>query len=205
MKRWFAVTIIALVSTLSHATDEWVASELKDASKQRDERQFGLAFEICHNLLLVHRAVPLGRDAADEAKFMLGGVGGRIQAANPKIFSEQFVARAKRLGFVQIGCAWMPAGAKERLSAEAAARLEKLGRAETCAVCKGACVTACVNCLRGTVRCMACMGTGQAAGGGAVVRAMCPVCNGQGKSKCTFCRGSGFVACPKCGGCGLGE
>jgi hypothetical protein len=205
MNKWFAAVMVALASTLSHAADDWVDRELKDVSKQFNGRHFGLAFEMCHNLLLIHRAAPLDRDAADQAKTLLGRLGQWVKAANPKVFTEEFVARAKGLGFVQAGCAWMPAEAKAKLSADATARLEKLAQAEPCATCKGACITPCLNCQRGIVKCMACMGTGQAAGGGAVTRAICPVCNGQGKSRCTFCRGSGFVACPKCNGSGLGE
>lgn len=205
MKKWFVVTLVALVSTMSFAADEWVDRELKDATKQYEERHFSMAFEICHNLLLVHRAAPLNRDAADQTKHMMSRIGKWLKASNPKVFSQEFLARAKDLGFVQAGPAWMPAEAKARLSAEAAARLERIGQSAVCATCKGACVTPCPNCQYGNIKCMACLGTGQAAGGGAVARAICPMCNGQGKSKCTFCAGSGVIVCPTCGGCGLGQ
>ncbi|MFA6562285.1 MAG: hypothetical protein WCV00_10305 [Verrucomicrobiia bacterium] len=203
MKKWLAVTIIALVSTLSFAADGWVAGELKEASAQLDQRQFAQAFEICHNLLLIHQAAPLSRNASDEARFLLGTAGRRVKAGNPKVFSDEFLARAKRLNFVQVGCAWMPAEAKAQLSANTATKLDKQAQAKLCSQCKGACVTDCPNCQDGKAKCVACNGTGRATGGGTFARTQCPVCSGKGSSECTFCRGSGFIACPKCGGAGL--
>ena len=205
MKKWVVVTLVALAATMSQAANEWADRELKDAAQQLDDRHFGAAFEICHNLLLIHQASPLDRDAADQARLLLGRAGRWVKASNPKVFGEEFLARVKRLGFVQAGIAWMPAEARAGLTANATARLEKLGHADMCATCKGGCVVPCPNCQFGKVKCMACMGTGQAAGGGAVARATCPVCNGQGKSKCTFCGGSGIITCPKCNGSGLVE
>ncbi|MCX6908171.1 MAG: hypothetical protein NTY01_09020 [Verrucomicrobia bacterium] len=205
MKKWFVITIIALVSTLSHAADGWVAGELKEASAQLDQRQFAQAFEICHNLLLINRAAPLGRNASEEARLTLGAAGRRVKAVNPKIFSEEFLARAKRLNFVQVGCAWMPAEAKAQLAADAAAKLENFSQAKVCPQCKGACVADCPNCQDGKAKCIACNGTGRATGGGTFARVTCPVCSGKGKSECTFCRGCGYVACPKCDGTGLGK
>ncbi|MBI5686073.1 MAG: hypothetical protein HZC54_13455 [Verrucomicrobia bacterium] len=205
MKKWFAVTITALVSTLGLAANGWVAGELKEASTQLDQRQFAQAFEICHNLLLIHRAAPLGRDAADEARLLLGTAGRKVKADNPKVFSDEFLARAKRLNFVRAGCAWMPAEAKAQLSADAAAKLDKQAQSKLCSQCKGACVSDCPNCQGGKARCIACNGTGRATGGGTFARTTCPVCTGKGKAECTFCRGGGVVACPKCGGGGLGD
>lgn len=203
MKKWLAVTIIALTTTLSHAASSWVAGELKEATSQLDQRQFAQAFEICHNLLLINQAAPLGRDPADEARFILGAAGRRVKAGNPKVFSDEFLARAKRMSFVQVGCAWMPAEAKAKLSADALAKLEKQPQAKLCSQCNGACVTDCPNCEDGKAKCIACNGTGRATGGGTFVRTTCPVCTGRGKSECTFCRGCGFIACPKCNGVGL--
>jgi hypothetical protein len=205
MKKWIAVTIIALVSTLAQAADGWITGELKEASAQLEQRQFAQAFEICHNLLLIHRAVPLSRNNADQARLTLGAAGRHVKAGNPKAFSEEFLARAKRLNFVQVGCAWMPADAKAALSADAAATLEKLAQAKVCSQCKGACVEDCLNCQDGKAKCIACNGTGRATGGGTFVRTTCPVCTGKGKSDCTFCGGCGYVACPKCGGSGLAK
>ena len=203
MKKWFAAGIIMLAPILSPAADNWVAAELKEASAQLDKRQFAQAFEICHNLLLVNCAAALNRDAADDAKFIMAAAGRRVKAGNPKAFSEDFLARAKRLGFVQAGCAWMPAEAKSRLSTEASAKLDKIAHAADCTQCKGACVTACPNCQDGKAKCLACNGTGRSSGGGAFARTQCPVCSGRGKSECTFCRGTGCVVCPKCSGVGV--
>lgn len=205
MKKWLAVTVIALVSTLSFAANGWVAGELKEASAQLDQRQFAQAFEICHNLLLIHRAAPLGQNASDEARFLLGTAGRRVKAGNPKVFSDEFLARAKRLNFVQAGCAWMPAEAKAQLSAEATTKLDKQPQAKLCTQCNGACITDCPNCENGMAKCLPCNGTGRATGGGTFARTQCPVCSGKSKSVCTFCRGSGFIPCPKCGGAGIGD
>jgi hypothetical protein len=203
MKKWFAVMILALVSTVGFAAEGWVAAELKEASAQLDQKQFAQAFEICHNLLLINRAAPLGRNPADEARFLMGASGRKVKAGNPKVFSDEFLARAKRLNFVQVGVAWMPAEAKAALSSSATTKLEKQAQAKLCTQCSGACVTDCPNCEDGKARCVACNGTGRATGGGAFARTTCPVCAGKGKSECTFCRGCGYIACPKCDGTGL--
>jgi len=197
--------IIALVSTSGDAADGWVAGELKEAQAQLNQRQFAQSFEICHNLLLINRAAPLGRDASDQAKSILGAAGRYVKAGNPKAFSEEFLARAKRLNFVSVGCAWMPSEAKAQLSAKAATTLEQLAQAKLCTQCNGACITDCPNCENGMAKCLPCNGTGRATGGGTFARTQCPVCSGKGKSVCTFCRGSGFIPCPKCGGGGIGD
>ncbi|MFA5192412.1 MAG: hypothetical protein WC740_17030 [Verrucomicrobiia bacterium] len=203
MKNWFVGTIIALVSTLSYAADGWVAAELKEAQAQLDQRQFAQAFEICHNLLLINRAASLGRDASDQARSLLSTAGRRVKAGNPRVFSAAFLDRAKRLNFIQVGCAWMPAETKAQLPADAIAKLEKFTQAKVCPQCNGACITDCLNCEDGKAKCVACNGTGRATGGGTFARTQCPVCSGKGKSVCTFCRGSGFVVCQKCDGTGL--
>lgn len=203
MKNWVAGITIALAATLASAADNWVTVELKEAQAQLDQRQYAQAFEICHNLLLINRAAPFSRNASDEARSLLTSAGRRVKAGNPKVFNPAFLDRAKQLNFVQVGCAWMPAEAKAQLSADAAAKLQKLAQASICPQCKGACITDCLNCDDGKAKCIACNGTGRATGGGTFARTQCPVCSGKGKSACTFCRGNGVIVCTKCDGSGV--
>lgn len=201
MKTWLMLMWCAATAL---AADNWLTREFTEAERQLNDRQYARAGEVYHNLLLVHAAAPLSKDALQRALAGLAASRGRAKVDDPNRVSEAFVVRVKALGFEQAGAAWLPAELKQRLPAGAAVRLQQFASAEKCATCKGQCVAACQNCERGQARCAACQGTGRAGGAATSSRGTtCSFCNGRGKTTCSFCGGRGVVACAACGGLGL--
>ena len=207
MKNWFPATIVlAVAARLMAAEEDWVSKELDAAAQQLEQRHFALAHDVYRNLALVHQVAPLNAMAIQQVHNGIAATAGRLKADEVRTTSAGFVERAKRLSYVQVGSAWMPPQAKERLPANAAAKLGKLVQAKACPACQGQGVSSCANCQFGIVRCMACNGTGRTGGSPITSRgAPCVLCDGRGKVKCSLCRGTGFVVCPKCDGLGAVE
>ena len=201
MKTWL---ILMLCATTALAAEDWLAREFKEAERQLNDRQYARAGEVYHNLLLIHAAVPLSKDALQRASAGLAASWGRVKVDDPNSVSDAFVARVQGLGFEKMGAAWLPAELKRHVSADAVARWQQLASAEKCATCKGWCVAACQNCERGQARCVTCMGTGRVGGAATSSRgATCSFCNGLGKTSCSFCGGHGVMACAACSGLGV--
>jgi hypothetical protein len=207
MKNWFPATmVLAVAARLMAADEDWVSKELDAAAQQIEQRQFVLAHDVYRNLAFVHQAAPLNATAIQQVQNGIAATAGRLKADEARTTSAGFVERAKRLGYVQVGPAWMPPQAKERLSANAAVKLGKLAQAKACPACRGQGVSVCANCQSGIVRCMACNGTGRAGGSPITSRgAPCLICDGRGKTRCLLCKGTGFIVCPKCDGVGTVE
>ncbi|MBM3888570.1 MAG: hypothetical protein FJ388_05525 [Verrucomicrobia bacterium] len=206
MRRWFALTVMVLAAAMCRGAEDWVAQELRDGTQLLSKKYYGRAFALYHNLLLVNRAAPLDSDQADQAKRGLAAAAVWVKVKNPGAANAEFAARAKTAGFVSVGAAWMPPGAKARLSAEAARSLEKAAQAPACPDCKGQGVEPCANCDHGRHRCPTCLGTGRTGGAIASGRgAPCVACNATGRLNCSVCGGTGFLACDKCSGTGLGN
>lgn len=205
MKRWLAVLmVLAMGRAPGAAADSWPASELKEAAKQIGQRDFAFAHDLYRNVLLVHQAAPLGANDLQAARRGIAASGGRLKAAEATAFGKAFLDRAKQLGFVQVGAAWVPSAVKDRLSADGAGCLERKSRAKACPACRGPGVNICPNCENGSARCMSCSGTGRTGGAAITTRgAECLPCNGRGKLKCPFCSGASFSVCPKCEGLGV--
>lgn len=201
--RFVGMIALAMAVRIVTAENDWLASELKDASQQLEQRQYGLAHDIYRNVLLVHQAVPLNATALEQARSGLAATAARLNADEARTPGAAFVERAKRFGFVQVGTAWMPPQAKERLSSDAAAKLARLAHGKACLVCKGQGVNICPNCVSGVVRCMSCNDMGRAGSSLITPRGTpCMVCDGRGKIRCVLCRGAGYGICPKCDGVG---
>ena len=204
--RFLGMIALVMAARLVAAENNWLAGELKDASQQLEQRQYGLVHDIYRNVLLVHQAVPLNATALEQTRSGLAATAARLNADEARTPGAAFMERAKRLGFVQVGTAWMPPQAKERLSSDAAAKLARLAHGKTCLVCKGQGVNICPNCVFGVVRCMVCSGTGRTGGSPITSRgATCMACDGRGKVKCVLCRSAGYSVCPKCDGIGDDE
>ncbi|MCX7826136.1 MAG: hypothetical protein N2689_11350 [Verrucomicrobiae bacterium] len=181
MRRWIALTAMALVAVTCRGADDWVARELRDGAQLLSRKQYGRAFEIYHNLLIVNRAAPLDGDQVDQAKRGLAAAAVWVKVKNPATPNAEFAARARSAGLVAVGAAWMPPETKARLSAEAVRSLEKLAQSPACADCKGQGVVQCANCDHGKLRCPTCLGTGRTGGAVATTRgAPCVACNGSG-------------------------
>ncbi|MBI5397125.1 MAG: hypothetical protein HZA91_17645 [Verrucomicrobia bacterium] len=207
MKPWFALAFaFVLGPALVTGEEDWVKSDLNEAAKRFDQRQFSLAHDIYRNLLLAHQAAPLGATVLEQARAGIAATTARLKADESGSPGAAFVERAKRLGFAQVGAAWLPAQVKERLSADATARLRRLAQGKACPACKGQGVNVCPNCAFGKVRCMGCSGTGRTGGSAITSRgAPCPACDGRGRAKCLLCKGTGYGVCPKCEGIGAVE
>jgi hypothetical protein len=207
MKNRFLLLIaLGMAARLVVAEDDWRAGELKDAFRQLEQRQYNLSHDIYRNALLVHQAVPLNATALEQARSGIAATAARLKIDEARTPGAAFMERVKRLGFVQVGTAWMPPQAKERLSSDAAAKLVRLAHGRACLVCKGQGINTCPNCVSGVVRCMGCSGTGRMGGSPITSRgAMCLACDGRGKIKCVLCRGTGCGVCPKCDGIGVVE
>lgn len=207
MRRWFTrMAVWALASAQAFAGETWVESELKEAERQAEKRQFALAHALYRNLLAAHLIAPLNATALEQARAGLAASASRLQAEQRQIANPLFVERATRLGYVKVGPAWMPTQAKERLAADALARAERLTHGKACPACKGQGINSCPNCNEGIVRCIGCLGTGRTGGSPITSRgSSCLSCDGRGKVKCLLCKGTGCGVCPKCEGVGVVE
>jgi hypothetical protein len=205
-KCFFLAIMLAAAARLGAADGDWVAGELEAATREFEQRRFPLAHDIYRNLLVAHQAAPLNASALAQARDGMAVTARQLRGDEQKGLGAAFVERVQRLGYVQVGPAWLPPAVKAHLPADATAKLARLGQGKVCLACKGAGVCVCPNCVAGVARCISCSGTGRAGGSPITSRgAPCPFCDGRGKAKCVLCKGSGYGICPKCDGTGLLE
>jgi len=200
MKRWFAVTTMALAVTMCPGAEEWVSREMADATQQLTAGEFARAYDIYHNLLLLNRAAPLDKEQAQQARNGVASIISRIKIKNPNTPSREFATRCQAARYVQIGPVWIPQEAKARLKFDALSRLTRMGMAPPCAACKGQSGIACTKCVKGNVECPTCKGLKKDP---ANPGERCRRCAGRGHNPCRECAGRGFQPCPTCDCTGL--